>query len=81
MRHATSDSVPRRATNISLPEDVYKDAKALGINFSQTCERAIRQAVQMEKDRQWAIKHADFIQAYNDMIERDGLPLGQYRTF
>ncbi|WP_244140004.1 type II toxin-antitoxin system CcdA family antitoxin [Caballeronia sp. BCC1704] len=61
--------------------DVYKDAKALGINFSQTCERAIRQAVQMEKDRQWAIKHADFIQAYNDMIERDGLPLGQYRTF
>jgi antitoxin CcdA len=81
MRHTTTDAIPRRATNISLPEDVYKDAKELGINFSQTCERAIRQAVQAEKDRQWAIKHADFIEAYNDMIERDGLPLAQYRTF
>ncbi|WP_250471830.1 type II toxin-antitoxin system CcdA family antitoxin [Caballeronia sp. GAFFF1] len=81
MQHTTADTVPRRATNISLPQDVYKDAKELGINFSQTCERAIRQAVQLEKYRQWAIKHADCIQAYNDMIERDGLPLGQYRTF
>ena len=52
MRHPTTDTIARRATNISLPEDVYKDAKALGINFSQTCERAIRQAVQAEKDRQ-----------------------------
>jgi len=81
MRHTATDAVPRRATNITLPEDVYKDAKELGINFSQTCERAIRQAVQAEKDRHWAIKYADFIQAYNDMVKRDGLPLAQYRTF
>lgn len=81
MRHMTTDAIPRRATNISLPEDVYKDAKELGINFSQTCERAIREAVQAEKDRQWGTKHADFIEAYNDMIERDGLPLAQYRAF
>jgi len=81
MRHATTDTIPRKATNISLPGDVYKDAKELGINFSQTCERALRQAVQAEKDRQWSIKYADFINAHNEMIERDGLPLAQYRTF
>ncbi|RKP50792.1 type II toxin-antitoxin system CcdA family antitoxin [Trinickia fusca] len=80
-RLATESSTSRRATNISLPEDVYKDAKELGINFSQTCERALRQAVQAEKDRQWAIKYADFVHAYNEMVERDGLPLAQYRTF
>jgi antitoxin CcdA len=81
MRHTTTHAIPRKATNISLPEDVYKDAKELGVNFSQTCERALRQAVQAEKDRQWSIKYADFIDAYNEMIERDGLPLVQYRTF
>ena len=81
MPRATTGAAARRATNISLPEDVYQDAKALGINFSQTCERALRQAVQAEKDRQWAVQYADFIDAYNDMIERDGLPLAQYRTF
>ena len=80
-RTATEANTSRRATNISLPEDVYKDAKELGINFSQTCERALRQAVQAEKDRQWAIRHADFIEAYNKMVERDGLPLAQYQTF
>ncbi|POR55737.1 antitoxin CcdA [Paraburkholderia eburnea] len=81
MRHPAADATPRRATNISLPEDIYKDAKELGINFSQTCERALRQAVQVEKDRQWAIKYAGFIEAYNEMVERDGLPLAQYRAF
>lgn len=81
MRRATTDTISRRATNISLPEDVYKDAKELGINFSQTCEQALRQAVQAERDRQWAIKYADFIRAYNEMVERDGLPLAQYQTF
>jgi len=81
MRPTASDAPPRRATNISLPEDIYKDAKELGINFSQTCERALRQAVQAEKDRQWAIKYAGFIEAYNEMVEREGLPLAQYRTF
>ena len=81
VRYPASDVAPRRATNISLPEDVYKAAKELGINFSQTCERALRQAVQAEKDRQWAIKYAGFIEAYNEMVERDGLPLAQYRTF
>lgn len=81
MRRATTDTISRRATNISPPGDVYKDAKELGINFSQTCERALRQAVQTERDRQWAIEYADFIQAYNEMVERDGLPLAQYQTF
>lgn len=81
MRHPATDATPRRATNISLPEDIYKDAKELGINFSQTCERALRQAVQAEKDRQWVIKYAGFIEAYNEMVERDGLPLAQYRSF
>jgi antitoxin CcdA len=81
MRHPAVDATPRRATNISLPEDIYKDAKELGINFSQICERALRQAVQAEKDRQWTIKYAGFIEAYKEMVERDGLPLIQYRTF
>lgn len=29
---------PKRATNISLSVDVYKEAKLLGIHLSQTCE-------------------------------------------
>ena len=72
-----SSSVPHRATEMSLPEEVDKDAKERGINVSQTCERA----VQVETDRQWAARYVDFVRAYNDMLERDGLPLAQHQTF
>lgn len=81
MCHPSADATSRPATNISLPEDLHLDARELGINFSQTCERALRQAVQAEKNRQWVIKYAGFIEAYNEMVERDGLPLARYRSF
>lgn len=73
--------IPKRATNISLPLDVYNDAKSLGINLSQTCEHFLREAIQAEKARNWAEQHAGFIDAYNATIEAEGLPLAQWRSF
>lgn len=72
---------PKRATNISLPLDVYNDAKALGINLSQTCEHFLREAIQIEKARNWAERNAEFIEAYNSTVEAEGLPLAQWRSF
>ncbi|SHG92728.1 type II toxin-antitoxin system CcdA family antitoxin [Pollutimonas bauzanensis] len=71
---------PKRATNISLSLDVYNDAKALGINLSQTCERFLRVAIQEEKARQWGEQHAGFIEAYNVSVESEGLPLADWRS-
>jgi antitoxin CcdA len=76
----TTDTIPRRATNISLPEDVYRTRRTSGSTFRRHASGPSDRQYWW-KDRQWAINHADFIQAYNDMIERDGLPLAQYRTF
>lgn len=70
----------KRATNITLSVDVYNEAKALGINLSQTCERLLREAIHTEKARNWASEHSDFIIAYNHSIE-EGLPLDQWRSF
>ncbi|MET3107387.1 antitoxin CcdA [Oxalobacteraceae bacterium GrIS 2.11] len=72
---------PKKATNITLALDVYNDAKALGINLSQTCERLLREAIRTEQARRWAEQHAEFIQAYNETTEQDGLPLDQWRQF
>lgn len=71
----------KRATNISLSVEVYNEAKALGINLSQTCELFLKEAIEQEKSRIWAEKHAEFIGAYNDVIESEGLPLSQWRSF
>ncbi len=74
-------NTPKRATNISLSLDVYNEAKALGINLSQTCERLLGEAIQAEKARRWGEEHSDFIKAYNQSVESEGLPLGQWRSF
>ncbi|MGF6919846.1 type II toxin-antitoxin system CcdA family antitoxin [Paraburkholderia sp. 40] len=71
----------RKATNVTLPVDVYERARNLGINFSRTCEQALREAIQAEEGRRWAEEHAEFIRHTNQWVEENGLPLAQYRTF
>jgi len=74
-------TAPKKATNITLALDVYNDAKALGINLSQTCERILRETIRTENARRWAEQHADFIDAYNQTTELEGLPLEKWRQF
>jgi antitoxin CcdA len=61
--------------------DVYERAKDLGINFSRTCEQALREAIKAEEGRRWAVDNAEFIKNTNDWVEQNGLPLSEYRTF
>ena len=71
----------KRATNISLSVDVYNEAKAMGINLSQTCERLLKEVIEQKKAENWASQHAEFIDAYNASVESEGLPLNQWRSF
>jgi len=81
MQSLHQKAAPKKATNITLALDVYNDAKALGINLSQTCERLLRELIRAEQARRWAEQHAEFIDAYNQTTEQDGLPLAQWRQF
>lgn len=81
MSHAVLKSTSKKATNITLSQEVLDEAKALGLNLSQTCEQLLRGAIRAEKDRRWAQEHAAYIAAYNDTIEQDGLTLAASRSF
>jgi antitoxin CcdA len=72
---------PKKATNISLPMDVYLDAKALRINISQVCEQVLREVIRAQKDREWSEKNAAFIAHYNKMVEAEGVALQEWRSF
>jgi antitoxin CcdA len=74
-------SAPKRPTNISLSSDVYDDAKRLGINLSQTCDRLLREVIRQENAKRWAAENAEFIEAYNLVSQADALPLDQWRSF
>ena len=81
MRQPSLKTAPKKATNITLSLDVYNEAKLLGINISQTCERFLIDAIRAENERRWARDHADFIAAYNQTVETEGLALEQWRNF
>ena len=80
-RSAHSDQLTKRATNLSLSKDVLDAAKALGINISAVCDAHLREVVLLEQQRRWRTDYADFISAYNETVEAEGLPLDQWRNF
>jgi len=71
----------RRATNVTLPEPLLREARALNINLSQACERGLAAAVAETKAQQWLEANREAMDAWNDHVERHGLPLGAFRQF
>jgi antitoxin CcdA len=76
-----NQTVLKKATNITLSVDVLNEAKALGINISQTCDQYLRELVKNERERRWQQDNAEFIAAYNQSVEQEGLPLEQWQSF
>jgi len=72
---------PKKATNITLSADVLTEAKALGINLSQACDQFLRELVRKEHERRWLEEYGEFIDAYNQSVEMEGLPLDEWRGF
>lgn len=71
----------KRAVNLTLSIDVLTAAKSLNINLSQACDAYLRQLVRHEQERQWRKQHTAFIDAYNDTLQQEGLPLSAWRDF
>lgn len=71
----------KRSTNVSLNEDLVREAKALGIGISAACEQGLASALKKERERQWLEENADAIRSYNEWIRKNGVPLAKYRRF
>jgi len=71
----------RRPTNITLPVELVAEAKALNINVSQACESGLAHSVAEARRVRWLEDNKEAIEAYNEMVERDGLPLDEFRQF
>jgi antitoxin CcdA len=88
MRHAQSreqtqpPSRPiRRAANVTLPESLLREAKALGINVSQACEKGLAAAVSEAQGVAWLRENRAALDAWNEYVETNGIPLSEFRQF
>lgn len=71
----------RKAANLSLDSTLLAQARELDINLSRAAEDGIAKAVKAERERRWLEENAEAIRVYNEYIEKNGLPLEEYRTF
>lgn len=77
----TLDPVTRRATNVTLPDALLREARSLKINLSQACERGLAAEVARVRQEVWLAENRPAMDAWNDYVEQNGLPLAEYRQF
>lgn len=75
------DKAPKKATNLSLNAKVLEMARELGMNVSQTVDALLAEEVKRRYWEQWNERNKEAIDAYNERIAREGLPLAKYRSF
>ena len=71
----------RRATNVTLSAPLLQDARALGINVSDACERGLAAAVAERQRARWLEENKEAMDAWNEHVAEHGLPLAAYRQF
>jgi len=81
MASRTTKSSLRRATNVSLPEDLIGAAKELNVNISQACEKGLQEEVSKTRAERWIEENRDAIEFWNRYVDEHGLPLARYRQF
>jgi antitoxin CcdA len=74
-------SAPRKPTNVTLPEPLLQEARDLGVSLSQACERGLREVVEETRTAKWLQENQDAIEAWNEYVEKNGLPLAEFRQF
>ncbi len=71
----------RKATNVSLGAALLVEAKALRINISQAAESGVARAVAERRAELWLQANREALESSNAYVEKNGLPLAQYRNF
>lgn len=80
---ARSDAAvsPRRPTNVTLPEALLLEARQMGVNRSQACERGLAAGVAEARRQRWLAQNREAMDAWNAYVAEHGLPLAGYRQF
>jgi len=72
---------PKRATNVTLAEDLLSEAKALRINISHAAEAGVANAIALRRAELWLEENAKAIDSSNAFVKQHGLPLAKYKMF
>ncbi|WP_042339043.1 type II toxin-antitoxin system CcdA family antitoxin [Paraburkholderia ferrariae] len=78
---ATYTCIPKRMVDALSTEDLFSEAKDLGIDVLKVTEAEFARAVSDKRAERWLKENAEAIESYNAYVEQHGLPLEKYRMF
>jgi antitoxin CcdA len=81
LQPSPSPRTQRRPTNVSLDRVLVEEARALGINLSQACERGIIEQLAKTRAERWVDENRAALASSNAFVEARGLPLASNRQF
>jgi len=71
----------KRPANVSLSARLLDEARGLGVNVSQACERGLEGEVRAMRRRAWLEANRSALDSSNRFVEENGLPLARHRRF
>lgn len=75
MQIHSEEASRRRPVNLTIREDLLKEAKELNLNASKAAESGIIAAIQKAQENLWLEQNKKAIESYNQDIEKRGLLL------
>lgn len=81
MQALYDQNAPKKPTNLSINSDLLSKSKALKINLSATLEQVLRSKLAKIEADNWKKENKRAIQAYNEMIDEQGLFADEHRQF
>ena len=74
-------NAPKKATNLTVNADLLAQARSLNINISSVLEAALIETLKKKKRSEWLRENEDSIQAYNAVVDQNGVFSDGNRTF
>ena len=72
---------PKREVQLQLNSKILDRAQELGMDVSEIVDELLAEVVNKRYWERWNEDNKEAIAAYNERIEREGIPLARYRTF
>lgn len=79
--HIETGAEEKSPVNLRIRTSLKNRAKSLGVNLSQTLEKALEDEISRREQLEWLEANRQAIEAYNRRISEHGPALAAYRSF
>lgn len=74
-------TAPKKTTNLNINSDLLAKNLALGVNLTATLEQVLQNNLAIKEAENWQQENQAAIQAYNSLVEEEGLFADEHRQF